>query len=148
MECWDVFALSTVDMLGILSSIINHSLWVDLEAKPTKQKKKKFPKENFPLSSIDWLVDASVGHQYTSFMDTFFKYNQIFLLKKTRRKQHSLLKMGYFATRSCSLVFRIRGPHINCWLINCSTTRLGDAWRSMLIVQQSNNMSTAYERCS
>ena len=37
------------------------------------------PKDNFPLPSIDRLVDASAGHYVLSFMDAFSGYNQIMM---------------------------------------------------------------------
>ena len=38
---------------------------------------KACPKDSYPLPHIDLLVDSTAGHQLLSFMDTFFKYNQI-----------------------------------------------------------------------
>ena len=35
------------------------------------------PKDSFPLSRIDLIVDATVGHELLSFMDAFSSYNQI-----------------------------------------------------------------------
>ena len=35
------------------------------------------PKDDFPLPSIDLLIDATAGHQMFSFMDGFCGYNQI-----------------------------------------------------------------------
>ena len=40
---------------------------------------KAYPKDSFPFSSIDRLVDASVGHHVLSFMDAFSGYNQIMM---------------------------------------------------------------------
>ena len=38
---------------------------------------KAYLKDSFPLPRIDQLVDAMAGHELLSFMDTYFKYNQI-----------------------------------------------------------------------
>ena len=38
---------------------------------------KAYPKDSFPLSRIDQLIDAIVGHELLSFMDTYSGYNQI-----------------------------------------------------------------------
>ena len=38
-----------------------------------------FLMDNFPLSSIDRLIDASVGNKVLSFMDAFSGYNQILM---------------------------------------------------------------------
>ena len=35
------------------------------------------PKDNFPLSRIDQLVDVTSGHALLSFMDAYSGYNQI-----------------------------------------------------------------------
>ena len=38
---------------------------------------KAYPKDSFPLSRIDQLVDATSGHNLLIFMDAFSGYNQI-----------------------------------------------------------------------
>ena len=38
---------------------------------------KACPKDSYPLSRIDQLVDSITGHQLLSFMDAFSSYNQI-----------------------------------------------------------------------
>ncbi|XP_020692275.1 uncharacterized protein LOC110106664 [Dendrobium catenatum] len=38
---------------------------------------KAYPKDRFPLSRIDQLVDTTSGHHILSFMDAYFGYNQI-----------------------------------------------------------------------
>ena len=38
---------------------------------------KACPKDSFPLSRIDLLVDSTSGHKFLSFMDAFSGYNQI-----------------------------------------------------------------------
>ncbi|CAL9020964.1 unnamed protein product, partial [Prunus brigantina] len=40
---------------------------------------KACPKDSFPLSRIDQLVDAMAGHKLLSFMDAYSGYNQIFM---------------------------------------------------------------------
>ncbi|CAL2239709.1 unnamed protein product [Prunus armeniaca] len=40
---------------------------------------KACPKDSFPLSRIDQLVDATAGHELLSFMDAYSGYNQIFM---------------------------------------------------------------------
>lgn len=35
------------------------------------------PKESFLFSRIDQLVDATIGHEFLSFMDAYSGYNQI-----------------------------------------------------------------------
>ena len=38
---------------------------------------KAYPKDTFPISRIDQLVDATVGHPQMSFLDAFQGYHQI-----------------------------------------------------------------------
>ena len=40
---------------------------------------KACPTDEFPLSNVDILVDAAVGHERFSFMDGYSGYNQIFM---------------------------------------------------------------------
>ena len=36
-----------------------------------------YPKDTFPLSRIDQIVDATAGHELLSFLDAYLGYNQI-----------------------------------------------------------------------
>lgn len=36
---------------------------------------KAFPKDNYPFSCIDQLVDSNSGHELLAFMDAFLGYN-------------------------------------------------------------------------
>ena len=40
---------------------------------------KAYPKDNFPLPSIDALVDSTSGYELLNFMDAFSSYNQILI---------------------------------------------------------------------
>ena len=42
-----------------------------------KDLNKACPKDRFPISRIEQLVDATTGHELISFMDTYLGYNQI-----------------------------------------------------------------------
>lgn len=37
------------------------------------------PKDSFPFSKIDQVVDLAVGHELMSFLDAYFGYHQILL---------------------------------------------------------------------
>ena len=43
-------------------------------------------KDSFPLPRIDQLVDSIVGHKLLSFMDAFFRYNQILMDEEDQEK--------------------------------------------------------------
>ena len=47
---------------------------------------KASPKDDFPLSHIDVLVDNTTGHKIFSFMDGFFGYNQIRMVEEDMEK--------------------------------------------------------------
>lgn len=42
---------------------------------------KTYPKDSYPLSRIDQLINVTSGHELT-FMDAFFDYNQIWMASK------------------------------------------------------------------
>ena len=56
-------------------------------------------KDCYPLLSIDLLVDANSGFSLMSFMDVFFRYNQICRPKKMKRKLLLSPIRQYTATR-------------------------------------------------
>jgi hypothetical protein len=47
---------------------------------------KACPKDNYPLSRIDLLVDSTFGHELLSFMDAFSGYNQISMHESNQEK--------------------------------------------------------------
>ena len=47
---------------------------------------KAYPKDCYPLPSIDLLVDATSGFLLMSFMDSFFRYNQIHMVEEDKEK--------------------------------------------------------------
>ena len=59
---------------------------------------KASPKDDFPLSHIDMLVDSRTGHLMLSFMDGFFGYSQILMAPETWRRRPSLSSGVFTAT--------------------------------------------------
>ena len=51
-----------------------------------KKLNKACPKDSYPLSRIDQLVDATSGHELLTFMDTFSGYNQIRMVPEDEEK--------------------------------------------------------------
>ena len=47
---------------------------------------KACPKDNYPLPRIDQLVDATLGHELLTFMNTFSDYNQIRMAPEDEKK--------------------------------------------------------------
>ena len=57
---------------------------------------KACPKDSYPLSCIDLLVDSTAGHQLLSFMDAFSGYNQIRLNEADQEKTLFITSQGLF----------------------------------------------------
>ncbi|RDX66151.1 hypothetical protein CR513_55113, partial [Mucuna pruriens] len=72
---------------------------VPVPKKDGKDLNKAIPKDNFPLPHIDMLVDNTAQHAFYSFMDGFFRYNQIWMAAKDREKPPSSLPGGHFAIK-------------------------------------------------
>ena len=47
---------------------------------------KAYPKDSYPLLSIDHLVDGAFGFPIISLLDAYFGYNQILMFKKDKEK--------------------------------------------------------------
>ncbi|XP_017648048.1 uncharacterized protein LOC108488270 [Gossypium arboreum] len=60
---------------------------------------KACPNDSFSLPSIDRLVDASSGHKFMSFMDTFSGYNQIFMALEDQDKTTIIKEEKFFYYR-------------------------------------------------
>ena len=54
------------------------------------------PKNSFPLSKIDQLVDATSGHRFLSFMDTFARYNQIRMVSEDEEHTAFMIDKGIY----------------------------------------------------
>ena len=57
---------------------------------------KASPKDDFPLSHIDILIDNTVGHALLSFKDGFSGYNQIKMAPKDREKTSFITPLGTY----------------------------------------------------
>lgn len=58
--------------------------------------KKACPKDHFPLPKIDQLVDATIGYQRLSFLDTCSGYNQIPMHPEDEEKTRFITPRGLF----------------------------------------------------
>ena len=52
------------------------------------------PKDSFPLSRINQLVDFTVGHELLMFMDAFSGYNQILMSEEDQEKTLLVTNQG------------------------------------------------------
>ena len=60
---------------------------------------KACPKDSFPLSRIDLIVDATAGHELLSFMDAFSCYNQISMDLDDQEKTSFAIAQGTYCYR-------------------------------------------------
>ena len=56
-------------------------------------------KDSFPLPQIDLIVDATVGHELLSFVDSFFGYNQISFNPSDQEKTSFVTGKGTYCYR-------------------------------------------------
>ena len=60
---------------------------------------KVFPKDHFPTSFIDQIIDDYVGCEFFSYMDGFLGYNQIKIIHQDQHKTAFVCSWGTFAYR-------------------------------------------------
>ena len=60
---------------------------------------KASPKDDFPLPHIDMLVDSTIGHSMLSFMDGFFRCNQILMALEDMEKTSFITEWGTYYYR-------------------------------------------------
>lgn len=58
--------------------------------------KAAYPKDSYPLTSTDQLIDATAGHLMLNFMDAFSGYNQIKLVPEDREKTSFITHRGFY----------------------------------------------------
>ena len=54
------------------------------------------PKDSYPLPRIDQLVDSTTDHRLLSFMDAFYRYNQIRMDEADQEKTFFVISQGLF----------------------------------------------------
>ena len=60
---------------------------------------KACPKDSYPFSRVDVLVDSTARHQLLSFMDAFSGYNQIRMHEDDQEKTSFVTSQGLFCYR-------------------------------------------------
>ena len=71
---------------------------------------KACPKDSFPLSRIDLIVDATTGHELLSFMDAFSGYNQISIDRDDQEKTSFVTAQGTYCYRVMPFGLKNAGP--------------------------------------
>ena len=70
---------------------------------------KASPKDDFPLPHIDLLFDSTTGHLMLSFMDGFFRYNQILMAPEDMEKTTFITEWGTYYYRVMPLRLKNAG---------------------------------------
>ena len=70
---------------------------------------KAYPKDNYPLSWIDTVVDSTARHQILSFMDAFLGYNQIKMEEADQEKTSFVTSQGLFCYKMMSFGLKNAG---------------------------------------
>lgn len=73
---------------------------------------KAYPKDNFSLSRIDQLVNATVGHELLTFMDAYLGYNQIKMYPTDQEHISFITKHGLFCYKVMS--FGLKNVRVTC----------------------------------
>ena len=71
---------------------------------------KACPKDSFPLSRIDLIVDATAGHELLSFMDAFSGYNQISMDPDDQEKTSFVTAQGTYCY--CVMLFGLKSQEL------------------------------------
>jgi hypothetical protein len=61
---------------------------------------KCYPKDDFPLSRIDKVVDSAAGCEMMALLDCFFCYHQIWLSKEDEEKTSFITPFGIVIARN------------------------------------------------
>ena len=70
---------------------------------------KRYPKDSFPLSRMDQLVDATVGHELLSFMDAYSGYNQIPMCEHDEEHTSFITDRGLYYYKAISFGLKNTG---------------------------------------
>ena len=67
------------------------------------------PKDNFPLSRIDRLMDLTAGHKLLTFMDAFSGYNQIQMVEEDQEKTAFVTNQGLYCYKVIPFILKNAG---------------------------------------
>ena len=73
---------------------------------------KACPKDSYPLSQVNILVDSTARHQLLSFMDTFSSYKQIKLDEANQEKTLFVTSQGLFSCKVMLFGLKMRAQRI------------------------------------
>ena len=87
------------------------------------------PKDSYPLTRIDVLVDSTTRHQLLSFMDTFSGYNRIKLDKANQKKTSFFTNQGLLCYNVMPFRLKNVGATYQRMMTKCSHIRLGGLYK-------------------
>jgi len=90
---------------------------------------KACPKDSFPLSHIDRLVESTTGNELLTFMDAFSGYNQIMMNPEDQEKTSFINDRDIYCYKVMHFGFKMQELLINDWSTKCSTNILGRRWK-------------------
>ena len=70
---------------------------------------KACPKDSFPLSRIDQLVDMTIGHELLSFMEAYSGYNQISMYEPDEEHTSFITDHGLYCYKAMSFSLKNAG---------------------------------------
>jgi hypothetical protein len=73
------------------------------------------PKDDFPLSRIDKVVNSTTGCETMALLDYFSGYHQIWLHKEDEEKHVLLLLLAHIVISGCPKVSKMLAPHSVGW---------------------------------
>jgi hypothetical protein len=71
---------------------------------------KCYPKDDFPLTRIDQIVDSAAASKMMALLDCFFGCHQIWLWPEDKERQASSPRLGPIATLECHRGFIMQDP--------------------------------------
>jgi hypothetical protein len=86
---------------------------------------KHCPKDPFPLSRIDQIIDATAGCARFSFLDAYSGYNQIKLKKEDKEKKTFITTYGVFCYQVMPFGLKNAGATYQRMMQNCLGSQIG-----------------------
>nr|ABF96496.1 retrotransposon protein, putative, unclassified [Oryza sativa Japonica Group] len=87
---------------------------------------KACPKDHFPLPRIDQLVDSTAGCELLSFLDAYFGYHQISMLKEDEEKTAFIMPFGVFCYVKMPFGLITAGNTFQCTVQGALNDQLGN----------------------
>ena len=87
------------------------------------------PKDPFPLSRIDWIMDSMAGCELLCFLDAFSRYHQIKMACEDEEKTAIITPEGCFCFTSMSFGLKNACTTFQRTMRACLDQQMGKTWR-------------------